>query len=365
MNWKYIVPVITVLLLTGCSGREEEQNQEEIIRPVRVMSAVAAEQTAVRQFSGITAAEEELVLAFRVSGRIASVQVSAGDKVKKGATLMTLDHEEFDLELQRSAAALESARVQASATEASYRRIRELYQNDSASRNQLESAQAAYEAAQASYVAAKAQMDRAEIQLSYTVLKAPFDGDVGQLPVDRGEVVAAGQAAAGFSSSRINIIRFSVSEDVVSLISSGMACSVSVPSLGLEEVPGTIKEISSGKSQNGSLFPVKMTLMTDYPGLRAGMSCSVNLELSSQSRPVFYVPPQSVLEDSKGRYLFVARPVGNSNTDAVVNRLTVETGDLEEQGIEVLDGLESGDLVITAGMSRLYNGMPVRISREL
>lgn len=362
MKILYTLPLFIILF--SCSGEKKNTPVDHVIPFVRVQEVQPSEQSVSRQFSGVTAAEEELVLAYRIPGIIQSLSAREGSKVTSGAVISTLDPEEYELEQLRSRAAWESAKVQAAASEASYKRIRELYQNDSASRNQLEAALSAYEAADSSLVAAKAQMDRADIQLSYTKIKAPIDGEVTQVLADPGEVVAAGQGVALFSSNRVNLIRFSVSEEVIPQLSRGMTGTVSIPSAGKEQVSGTITEISSGSSQSGSLYPVKMEIDTILPDIRPGMACTVSLTLDRRDRQIFHVPPHTVMEDHNGRYAYIA--VESPGTDSsLVKRVAVQTGNLDDEGLEVLDGLNRGDMLITAGMSRLRDGMDVRLPREL
>ena len=172
---RVILVAATLAALSACSS-EGGDEEAEALRSVRYVEVTEQAPTVTRSFSGITAAREELPLAFRVPGRVSEVRVIEGRSVTEGELIARLDNEEYALEVQRSQAALESARAQGRTVESSYERTRELYQNDSASRSEFETAQAALEAAQSDLVAAEAQLERAQLQFSYTSLRAPFAG---------------------------------------------------------------------------------------------------------------------------------------------------------------------------------------------
>jgi RND family efflux transporter MFP subunit len=141
-----------------------------------------------------------------------------------------------------------------------------------------------------------------------------------------------------------------------------MTASVSVDAAGLTDVPGEIVEVSSGSTQQGSLFPVEIAFRGPATSqLRTGMAASVDIQLDTESGIRYVVPPSAVLEDENGRHLFVVIPNEGSNPPTgTVERRNVEVGDLTDAGLTIISGLQSGDRVVTAGMSQLRDGMMVR-----
>lgn len=362
MKTLYLVFVATAAtLLVACAPSQEEAGAEPL-RSVRFTQVTEQDPAVTRRFSGITAARDELPVAFRVPGQISDVRVVPGRRVAQGELIARLDSQEYELEVQRSAAALDSARAQARTVESAYQRTRELYQNDSASRRELEAAQANLEAAQSSLVGAEAQLERARLQLSYTEVRAPFAGEVAGRFVDPGAVVGAGQAVVALSGERIERVQFSVPEDIVARISEGMSASVSVEAADLIAAPGQIVEVSSGSAQQGALFPVEVELrVPPTAALRAGMAATIDVALRTEGQGRYLVPPHAVLEDENGRHLYVVIPTPDSDPPvATVQRREVVTGALTDAGLAVTAGLQTGDRVVVAGMSRLRDGMIVR-----
>ena len=114
-----------------------------------------------------------------------------------------------------------------------------------------------------------------------------------------------------------------------------------------------------------SFYAVKFVMDTPKDiNLLPGMSARVFAEHQSGSDELseVYVPAHSVLEDSQGRFVYLA--VESIDGSAEVQRRAVVVGELNENGLQVLQGLDIGDKVITAGMSKISQGLVVRIMAE-
>jgi len=357
-----VIAALGAISLTACTPSEGVVESVEL-RPVRIMEVVAEEQSISRRFSGVVAAEDELPIAFRVGGQVSEVPVTTGSTVRPGQVLARLTNEEYRLEVERSQAALEAADSQLRSAQAGYQRTRELFQNDGASRSQLESAQANLESAESNQTSAQAQLDRARLQLSYTEVAAPFSGTVSVRYVDPGVVVGAGQAILALAGTQVERVQISVPEDVVARMAAGMPVTVSVVAAGLNNLPGEVATISTGTTQQGVLFPVEIAIRGNVNDrLRVGMAATVDVELPTEGGQQFMVPANVVLEDQSGRHLFVIAGEGADGT-ATIERRAVEVGRLTDAGLTILSGISAGDRIVTAGMSQLRDGMTVRSPR--
>lgn len=354
-----VVAAFSMILLAACAPAEDGV-QGEALRPVRVMEVTPQEQFVNRRFSGVVAAEDELPIAFRVGGQVSEVLVTTGNTVSPGQVIARIANDEYALELERSQAALEAADSQLRSARAAYQRTRELFQNDGASRSQLESAQSSLESAESNQASAQAQLERARLQLSYTEVSAPFAGTVSVRYVDPGVVVGAGQAIVALAGAEVERVQISVPEDIVARMSVGTPVTVSVAAAGLADLPGEVATISSGTTQQGALFPVEVAMRGDVgESLRVGMAATVDVALATEGGQQYVVPSNVVLEDESGRHLFVA--VGTSaDGTATIERREVEVGRLTDAGLTIVSGITTGDRVVTAGMSQLRDGMSVR-----
>lgn len=133
---------------------------------------------------------EVATLSTPLSGRVASVRVEVGDRVKKGSVLATLDTRTFDAELKRAEA--EVRRFEAGFTEAEreYKHAQELHKRTVLSNTELQNAELAFATQQANLRRAHADVALARLNLEFAVVKAPFDGVVIERTVQAGETVA-------------------------------------------------------------------------------------------------------------------------------------------------------------------------------
>ena len=110
-------------------------------------------------------------------------------------------------------------------------------------------------------------------------------------------------------------------------------------------------------------FPVTVQLVSETEDVRSGMGADVTFTFgSADERERYLVPPQSVLEDRDGRFVYIVEP--SESDRGVVRRKVVKVGELTGEGLEVLEGLSDGDRVVTAGVSRIHDGLEVKLSVE-
>jgi RND family efflux transporter MFP subunit len=352
--------------------KQERGETPETVRLVRTVTVYPAPGTEHRQLAATVSARSELPVSFRVGGRVADVNADIGNRVNRGDILARLESTEFQLEVDRGRAALESATAQSDAAEAAYQRIRALFRNDSASRGQLESARASFESSRAALESARVQLDSAQFQLAYTELTAPITGVVAKRSIEPGMVIPPGQAAFHLSSVTVNRVRFSVGEMLVGRLPVGTVVKVTIDALGLNQLDAEITEVSGGSSQQGALFPVTATIRGPVPpGIRAGMSAAVSVDLPVHGGERYIVPSHAVQEDWNGRFVFVVIPnddsseqddlsVSTSHTMGTVKRKPVSVAGVTRDGVVIAHGISPGDQVITAGVSRVSEGMTVR-----
>ena len=109
------------------------------------------------------------------------------------------------------------------------------------------------------------------------------------------------------------------------------------------------------------VFPVTVRLMERSDGIRPGLGADVRLEFvgSEEAPEGFKVPVSAIGEDRGGRFVYLAEEKGEGT--ATVRRRTVETGDIDSSGVSVVSGLEEGERVITAGVSRIDDGLVVKL----
>jgi RND family efflux transporter MFP subunit len=345
------------LLAVGCGGSAPEP---EPIRPVRVEPVFATGGARVRTFTGSAQAGLESRLSFKVPGTIERLAVDVGDRVRSGQLLAELDSRDFELQVEDAEAALRQARARARNAEANLERVRGLYENNNASQTDYDAARAEYDGAAAQVGSLEKRLELARSQLEYTTLRSPLDGSIADVEVEVSENVRAGQTVATLTAGRRIEVEIALPEAFIGRIRGGQEVTVTFDAQPGVTYTAVVTEIGVTSTGLATTYPVTVRLSEETADVRPGMAAEVAIPFEEgDGRPRVLVPPFAVGEDREGRFVYVAqREEGES---AVVHRRAVRVGELSGEGIEILDGLEEGELLITAGVSRLRDGMEVRL----
>ncbi len=344
-----------------CRGGEEPPPPP--LRPVRYQEVSASSGLRVRTFSGVARANVETNLSFRVSGNVQRRLVDVGGRVERGQLIAELDPTDFELRVEEAQAALLQAQAQARRVEADYERVRGLYENRNAARSDLDAARAAAESARAQIDAAVQRLEQARSQLSYTRLRSPLDGSIAAVDVEVNENVQAGRRVARLTSGSRPEVEIAVPETLIREFRVGSDVDVSFDALGEREFPAMITKVGVAAMGVATTFPVTVQLLEATPDVRSGMAADVTFTFGSEDvRERFIVPVHAVAEDREGRFVFVVEPTEPGR--GKVHRRAVTVGQITGQGLEVLDGISAGDLVVTAGVSQIQDGLEVKLEEE-
>jgi multidrug efflux system membrane fusion protein len=349
-----------MLLVIFSCGKEEQP--QEIIRPVRYLQVFSTGGTRMRTFPGVVQAGLESKLSFQVPGTLRRIAVKVGDEVETGDLIAQLDPSDYELRVQQAEAALANAQAQARNTKAHYSRIRALYENKSASRTDLDAARAADESAAAAVKSAEKQVELARLQLGYTTLKAPTAGAIARVDVEVNENIQSGTHIVTLSAGSDIEVRVSMPEILIAQVEEGSDVMVSCDAIPDKEFVATVREVGIAATEIGTTFPVTVLLRDTDESIRPGMAASVAFRFESKDeRERFLLPSQAVVEDREGRFVFIVEPMSDDLRFGLVHRRSVTVGDLTAEGLEVFEGLADGDLVVTAGVSLIREGLKVKM----
>jgi RND family efflux transporter MFP subunit len=370
-------PVIALVLaflvaLAGCSS-DAEQGSSTTVRTVHAQTARAVSTVNTRSFSGTLRAPLETNLSFRVPGQVTDVRVDVGTRVEAGELIARLDAEDYRLEVEAARASYRRAKAAAENAKAELKRIKALYADDNASLSAYDRARTNYETAKNQAEAAERQLDLAQKRLGYTRLTAPASGSIADKMVQEGENVSVGRPVARLTAGDRLEVQVQVPEDLISDIEVGRSVTVTSTAVPGTKVDGTVTEVASAPNGRRPTYPVVVTLDRSVEALRSGMSARVGFGIGEQNG--FVVPSGAVSRDQQGEFVYVvdtsapdttaSSSAASSSTgaDGVVRRRAVTTGELTAEGIIVRGDVQSGDRVITAGLSTISHGDKVRLSR--
>jgi len=348
-----------IILLTGILvGCEDTQPPETTpLRAVKFFEVDKALSQTVRSFSGVSKSEQEANLSFKISGTLQVLNIAVGDSIAPGQVIAEIDPSQFRLQAQQAQADLTRAIAERRNAESVYQTTRDLYENQSASKTDLDTARAASESAKAQVSVGQRALEIAQLNASYTQLVASQSCSVASVSVEVGENVSIGQEIVKVNCGDQLKVDVSVPENIIASINPGLNAQVSFDSLPNEVFSGSVTEV--GTAAYGTTFPVSVRLKNPA-GVRTGLAAQVRFELPTDTS-IIVIPINSVSEDQSGQYVYLILP-GSEQGKGIIKRQGVTVGNIVSQGIEVIDGLEPGDRVVSAGISVIREDLEVLLN---
>jgi len=377
-----------ILALAACHKQAEP---EKTATPVKVAAVDMYQPKSSTRYSASILPGRQVSLAFRVSGVVTDIHLKGGrglepgDVVTGGTVLARLRQEDYHNSSAQAQSQLEAAKesqknavaqlaqVRASRTkaDADFTRARTLFDLQSLTRPELDSARAQLdmgsaqvEAAQAQLAAAAAQIRNAEASLATaqlaqrdTVLVAPFTASVTQRNVEIGAL--AGPSSVAYSLADIGVVKaaFGVPDTVVVQMRTGRPMAISVEALSGQEFRGTVTSIASVADSETRLFQVEVTIANQGMLLKPGMIASLALEGAKPAPPVPVVPVSAVVRDRSHPADFTVMVVEGK----VAKARRVGLGSTFGELLAVTSGVKPGELVIRAGGTMVNDGEAVEV----
>ncbi|MBM7624547.1 efflux RND transporter periplasmic adaptor subunit [Sporohalobacter salinus] len=400
-----ILLLISVCLLpiVGCSQSQDKfGTTKQVIRPVEYQQVKSKDIDSVYTYSGRVNSETSSNLSFRVPGEIEETLVSEGDEVTKGQLLAKLDQSDYQLRVKslqaklnraeaqvRSAkskvdqakSGIDSARAQFIEARNNFNRIRKLFQNGNVAKAEYDRARSAKESAKAGLKQAKAKLNEAKeglesakaavesiqeelelakLKLEYTTLEAPMSGVIVRQYSQIGENVNGGIPIFALDNNDSFEIEVFVNEDFIPQIKRGQKVTVSISAINQKDITGVVAEIgrmASSKKYSGN-YPVTIKIADEeIQNLKPGMTAEVHFNTLSNEQEL--VVPLTAVLSRTDKFVFIIERI--DKTYGKVHRIPVKIGELTEKGVEIKEGLKSGQLIVTKGVNRIVDGQKVKL----
>lgn len=353
--------VLGVLLLAGCKTKVQ---QEEAIRPVFYHEVGKTTTPDTRKFSGVAQSASEAKLSFKVGGMIEQLPAEMGDTLNRGAVIARLDATDYRIRLHQAEASLKNAKAQLAAAQSAFLRMEKLYVNNNASLSDYEKVKVQYESAEMMVKSVRSQLDAAQNQLDYTELRAPFDGRISSVLARENEMAGVGHPVVTFAALNDLEVKTAVPENIITEINRRADVRVEFSAFPGHFFQGIITEVSPGMPE-ASVYPVIIQLTDSDPRIFSGMTCTVELPLNGKDHAElnFMVTTDAVGHDHTGDFVYVAGH-GDAEGIYVAEKRAVTLGELRAGGYEIVQGLQKEEIVITAGLSFLYDGRKVKLIGE-
>lgn len=353
---RYLITFLLALFIIGCSDNETEEK----IRPVRTIELIPTKATSTHNFNGIARSDVAARLSFNVNGTVKKVYVRDGQRVQEGDIIARLNDSYFKLKVNEVKASLKQAKAKLDNANSRYKRIKQLYVNRSSSLSDLDNARTAKESANANYRAMKNRLEQAQLELSYTQLRAPMNGSISAVSIHKGENVTTAIQVASISSTQSIEVPISIPGSLIDHVEEGQRCKVSFDAINSRGFAAEVVEVSHASSQRTTTFPVVVRLIKHPKKVHPGMSASVRFDFHNDiTKNSFVVPVHAVMEDEQGHFLYIVDEINEGV--GVIKRRNVKRGQLTTNGIVISSGVRRNVHVITAGMSRVHEEQRVRV----
>lgn len=350
INCSAIFILILSFSLTGCSKTAIVQEETPLVRALTIQMDNSAQ---VANYSGEVRGRYETKLAFQVGGKIIKRQVQLGSVVNAGDVLMEIDGKDLAQTVRSSAAQVASAESQLSLAATNLERYRQLAEHGAISRAQLDQYQNAYEVSLAAVHQASAQYSQGTNQLGYSTLVADSAGVISSVTAEVGQVVSAGQFILTIVKEGDREIEINVPENRIEEMRNAQQVHISFWALPGLSVEGRVREISPIADVISRTYKIRVSLNNLPASVNLGMTANVAVANVTQQQAV-YIPLTAIYQTGDTPNVWMIK-------EGVVSLRSVKVGSFGDGKIQILEGLQDGEVIVTAGIQKLREGQKVHI----
>ncbi len=337
--------------------------------PVVAVDTVKVDNVSVYgEYVGRIRAQQFVEVHARVEGFLEKMLFDEGTFVKKGETLFIIDPTLYRANAEKARAKLNKAKAAEQKAKRDLDRIRPLYEQNAASRLDLDNAEAAYEGAKADVMESQAELAQAELTLSYTTVKSPISGYISERRADIGSLVGTGSSSLLATVVNSDTVRIDFSMTALDYLRSksrnvnlgqrdssrGWQPSVSITLADGSAYPleGLVDFADPKVDPKTGTFSVRAEMPNPDHTLLPGEFTKVKLLMDVIGNAIA-VPTKAIDIQKGGAYVYVVKP------DSMVERRYVETGPELENTIVIERGLAKGEAIITEGYHKREIWLPV------
>lgn len=400
-GWRSLGLIMALgLVATACAGPSLQAMPASI--PVQTQTLKLGSIEDSSEFSGILEAEQRVDLKPEVGGRVARIFLSSGALVKPGQVILQLQPDKLQAEVNSSQAAAQAAEFAQQAAAAQVRSAQANWQQAQANlqlaqqdfsrnqslaskgalsrqeldsaRNRLELASTAERRSQEGFQAAQAtlnqaistwQQNRSQVavkqqDLGFSQITAPVAGQLGEIALRPGDLVAAGQSISAIIQNQVLLLKFQVPTQRSNQLRSGLPVELLDPDSGISLATGTLGFIAPNVSSLAQSILVKARFPNEARTLRDGQM--VQARIIWRTTTALLVPAVAVSRLGGQSFVYVVRSQTNQPGQAtqVAAQRPVQLGSRQGDSYRVITGLRAGDEIIVTNILRLRDGITIQ-----
>ena len=304
--------------------------------------------------TGRIEAEDEVALAFRISGRVLENDRKLGDRIEAGQVVARLESQNERNSLRAAQANLVASQGQLTQARNHFERQDTLLKQGWTTRANHDQAKQAQQTAESQVDAAEAQMKTAYDLVSFTELKADAPGVVTSVGPAAGEVVQAGQMIVRIARRDGRDAVFDVPAQVIRTAPSDPIITVSLSDDPKVMALGRVREIAPQADPVTRTFAVKVGLKDPPPAMRLGATVTGRME--GDSVPVIDIPATALTKINSQPAVWIVDPLNKT-----VSIRNVDILRYDPARVAVSGGLTTGEVIVTAGVQALHPGQKIRL----
>jgi RND family efflux transporter MFP subunit len=346
------LPMLAAALIAACDSNVEVTKPEA--RPVRTVTVDKRAPGTPVILTGRIEAEDEVSLGFRIAGRLLDSGLKLGERVEAGQVVARLESQNELNALRAAQANLAAAQGQLTQARNHFDRQDTLLKQGWTTRATHDQATQARQTAQSQVDAAEAQLKAAHDLVGFTQLKADAPGVVTATGPRAGEVVQAGQTILKLARKDGRDAVFDVPSQLIRSAPSDPEITVSLADDPSVVARGRIREVAPQANPVTRTFEVKVGLTDPPPAMRLGATVAGRMERDSQA--TIEIPATALTRFNQQPAVWVVDPASRA-----VSIRNVDVLQFDQATVAVSGGLDTGEIVVTAGVQALHPGQVVRL----
>lgn len=345
-----LIICILVLKMVKTSPKQEET----VLPPpmVKTLKISISNKDSEYVYAGTVQPHYKSQLAFQVGGKLVKKNVGVGDYVEQGTVLMELDSRDIEQAVKNYAAAVSLAEAKYKLAEDNLKRYEPLYQSKFISQAEYDNYVNLDETAKDALNQANALYTQSMNQLGYCKLSADKSGVISSVDAEEGQVITPGQKLITLVQNNQLEVEINVPENRIDKLKDVKEINVSFSALPDIKVKGTLGEISPVANDASRTYRVRISIIDPPSSIQMGMSSSVNISQNNSVSQI-WIPLEAVYQPNSSPAVWIVK-----DNEVALKNITVT--DFGSDKVTVSEGLKTGDVVVTAGVTKLREGQEVR-----
>ncbi len=360
MPFKIILFSISCIFIIGCSTKNKEIKTRDYFR---VIQPIVMDTVHTSEYVADIQSIQNVEIRARISGYIESIQVDEGASVKKGQLLFTINSKEYKQALTKAKAMLRSAQAESKSARIELMNMKTLADKNIVSKSELEKMEARFDVANAKIDEAKSDVSNASLNISFTEIRAPFDGIINRIPNKIGSLVNEGLLLTSISNNQEVFAYFNVSEreylDFISLKNKDKNKEVDLVLANNEihKYKGTVETVDGEFDKSTGNIAFRARFENPDGILKHGSTGKIKLK--NEVKKAMIIPQKSTFEIQEKTYVFI---VDNNN---IVHSKSI-TPLLRLPNFYVIDkkGFSKKLNVLYEGIQNVKNGDKINVKKE-